>query len=170
MYERSASQFFRSTNGIQWGPDAFDESRFVMQLWILCSFRLVLGGKAGKRVSQSSRLSIIYCNYQFLYTRSSTNKSPKVPRAKFLGSDGLPCFISICKFGSFKKTFAKIASLSEIYFRFRGFILLVKTNRSVQTKKSDFYELWQQPEQLKTMAMSEAWPDIYDEEYIPEHS
>ena len=31
---------------------------------------------------------------------------PKVQRAKFLGSDGLFYFISMCKFGSFKNTFA----------------------------------------------------------------
>ena len=30
MYESSGSQFFRTTTGIQWGPDAFDESRFAM--------------------------------------------------------------------------------------------------------------------------------------------
>ena len=42
-----------------------------------------------------------------------------------------------------------ITSLSELYFRIRKFILLV------QTKKSDFYELWQQQKQLKTMEMSE---------------
>ena len=29
MYESSGSQFFRTTNGIQSGPDAFDGSRFV---------------------------------------------------------------------------------------------------------------------------------------------
>ena len=34
--------------------------------------------------------------------------------------------------------------------------------------KSDFYELWQQHKQLKTMEMSEAWPDIYNEGYIQE--
>ena len=33
-------------------------------------------------------------------------------------------------------------------------------------KKSDFSELWQQCNQLKTMGMKEAWPDIYDEGYI----
>ena len=32
--------------------------------------------------------------------------------------------------------------------------------------KSDFYELWQQHKQLKTMEMSEAWLDTFDEEYI----
>ena len=63
---------------------------------------------------------------------------PKVPRTKFLESDGRFCFSSICKFGSFKNPFAKIARLTELYFRFRRFILLVYKN-----KESDFYELWQ---------------------------
>ena len=56
MYESSSSQFFRTTTGIQSGPDAFkvDESRFVYDHLnivrvtdILCSFRLVLEGKTG---------------------------------------------------------------------------------------------------------------------------
>ena len=33
-------------------------------------------------------------------------------------------------------------------------------------QKSDFYELWQQHKQLKTMEMNEAWPDIFYEGYI----
>ena len=33
-------------------------------------------------------------------------------------------------------------------------------------QKSDFYELWQQHKQLKTAAMSEGWPDSFDEGYI----
>ena len=56
-------------------------------------------------------------------------------RAKFLGSNELYCFISICKFRSLKNPFATITSLSELYFRSTRFILLV------QTKKSDFYKL-----------------------------
>ena len=35
-----------------------------------------------------------------------------------------------------------------------------------ESKNSDFYELWQQHKQLKIMEMSEAWPDIYEDEYI----
>ena len=49
MYESLGSQFFRTTTGMQSGPDAFDESRFVMSfltilvvIEILCHFRLVL--------------------------------------------------------------------------------------------------------------------------------
>ena len=62
MYESSDSQFLRTTTGIQSGPDAFDESRFVMTfltilgvMEILCSFRLVLEGKTGKEIPESSR-------------------------------------------------------------------------------------------------------------------
>ena len=61
--------------------------------------------------------------------------------------------------GIFKNPFATITSLSELHFRFR-FILLV------QTKKSDFYELWQWHKPLKTMEISEVWPDTDDEGYI----
>ena len=53
------------------------------------------------------------------------------------------CFSRICKFGSFKNPFATITSLSELYFWFRRFILLVQTK----------YEVWQQHKLLKTMKM-----------------
>ena len=33
-------------------------------------------------------------------------------------------------------------------------------------KKSDFYELWQPHKQQKTMEMSEALPDIFNEGYV----
>ena len=70
------------------------------------------------------------------------------------------CFNSICMFGSFNNPFTTITSLSELYFRFRRFILFA------QMKKSDFYELWQQYKLLKTMEMSEVWPNTYNEGYI----
>ena len=47
-------------------PDTFDESRLVMTFLtylgvteIVCSFRLVLQGKAGKEIPQSSRLELL---------------------------------------------------------------------------------------------------------------
>ena len=62
MYKSPASLFFKTTTGIQSGPDAFDESRFAMPFLIilgvtekLCSFRLVLEGETGKEISESSR-------------------------------------------------------------------------------------------------------------------
>ena len=66
MYESSGSQFFRTTTGIQSGPDTFDEIRFVMTLLtilgvmeILCSLRLVLEGKTGKEITESSRFEFL---------------------------------------------------------------------------------------------------------------
>ena len=66
MYESSGSQFFRTTTGIQSGPDAFDESRFAMTFLtilgvmdLLCSFRLVLEGKTGKEIPESSRFEFL---------------------------------------------------------------------------------------------------------------
>ena len=66
MYDSSGSQFFRTTTGIESGPDALDESRFVMTfltilvvMEILCSFRLVLEGKTSKEIPESSRLEIL---------------------------------------------------------------------------------------------------------------
>ena len=65
-YKSSSSLFFRITTGIQSGPDAFEGSRFVMTfltilgiMEILCSFRLVLEGKTGKEIPESSRLEFL---------------------------------------------------------------------------------------------------------------
>ena len=43
-------------------------------------------------------------------------------------------FVSLCKFDRFKNPFAKITSLSKIYFRFRRFVVCAN-------EKSDFYDL-----------------------------
>ena len=66
MYESSGAQFFTTTTGIQSGPDALDESRFVMTFLtilgvteISCSFRLVLEGKTGKEMSELLRLGFL---------------------------------------------------------------------------------------------------------------
>ena len=39
------------------------------------------------------------------------------------------CFISKCKFGSFRNPFATITSLSELYLKIRRFILLAQTKK-----------------------------------------
>ena len=41
------------------------------------------------------------------------------------------CFISICKFSSFKNPFAMITSLSELYLRIRRFFSLVQTKKVI---------------------------------------
>ena len=66
MNENSGSQFFITTTGIQSGPDAFDKPRFIMTFLtilgvteILCSFKLVIEGKTGKEIPESSRLEFL---------------------------------------------------------------------------------------------------------------
>ena len=117
---------------------------------ILFSFRLVLEGKTGTWVQQVIRLEFlgkllakkfylsdvedntsIPLNSRFTFVENTISNLPKVLTAKFLGSDGLFCFISIGKFGNFKNPFATITSLSHLYFRFRRFILLVPTKKVI---------------------------------------
>ena len=138
---------------------------------IICSFKLVLEGKTGKEIPESSRLEFKekFSANNFALSGAEDNTSGPLNRggradllllrtllaicrshkSKFLGSNGLFCFISICKFGSLKNPFAMITSLSKLYLRIRRFSLGT-------IKKSDFYELWQQHKQLKTMEMNEA--------------
>ena len=66
MCESSGSQFFRTNTGIQSGQDGFDESRSVMifltilgVMTILCSFGLVLEGKTGNKIPESSILEFL---------------------------------------------------------------------------------------------------------------
>ena len=154
MYESSGSQFFRTITGIQSRPDAFHESRLVMTFLTIVgvaeklrSFKLVLEEKTGKEIPKSSgseflekfltknfflsdaegKTSGLLNRGDSIFTsvENAINNSPKVPIAKFLGSNGLFCFISICKFGNFKNPFATITSLSELLFRFKRFTLLV---------------------------------------------
>ena len=64
------SQLFRTTTGIQTGPNDFDESRLVMTFSnilgvteILCSLRLVLEGKTSKKGPVPSRLELLANNF-----------------------------------------------------------------------------------------------------------
>ena len=118
---------------------------------ILCSFKLVLEGKTGKERPESSRLefkekfsannfalsdaedntSSPLEDSRFTFVEDTISNPPEVTRAKFLGSNGLFCFGSIYKFGSFKKPFATITSLSELYLRIRRFFSLVQTKKVI---------------------------------------
>ena len=52
------------------------------------------------------------------------------------------CFISIWKFESFKKPFATITSLSELYFRFRRFVHLVQTKKNISINYGNSTTSW----------------------------
>ena len=162
-----AHSSLRTTTVIQSGPDAFDRSRFIKTFLtilgvteILCSFRLVLEGKTGKEIPESSRLGFLEkfsaSNFalsdaedntsrpysRFTFAENTIGNLPNVPTATFLGSDGVFCFISICKCGSFKNPFATITSLSELYFRNRRFILLVHTKKVISTYYGSSTSSW----------------------------
>ena len=96
MYESSGSEFFRTTTGIQSGPDAYDESRFVMTFLtnfgvmdILCSFRLVLEGKTGKEIPESSRFEFLekFLANNFALSDAEDNTSGPLNRG---GTSDLP--------------------------------------------------------------------------------
>ena len=55
----------------------------------------------------------------------------KSPVSQVSGTWWTLCFISICKFGSFKNALATITSLLELYFKFRRSILLVQTRKVI---------------------------------------
>ena len=65
IYETSGSQFFKTTTGIQSGPDAFDNSRIIITFLTtsgvreICDFRLFLEGKTVKQIPESSRLEFL---------------------------------------------------------------------------------------------------------------
>ena len=66
MSESLGSQFLRTTTRIQSGSDAFDKSRLIMTFLtilgdteILCTFRLVIEGKIGKKIPESSKLEFL---------------------------------------------------------------------------------------------------------------
>ena len=140
-------------------------------LWvteILCSFRLVLQGKTGKVIFKSSRFEFKEKNFANSFTLTDAEDNTSGPLNTW-GVADLPLLRTLLAirqksqepgFWEVMDSFDLVAhgslaasrtftSLFELYFRFR----------------SDFYEIWQQHKQLKTMEMSEAWSDTYDEEY-----
>ena len=91
---------------------------------ILCNFKIVPEGKAGKAITESSRLEFLQkTTLGPLYRRGITDLL--LLRTLFFVTDS--CFIRIRKSGSFKKPFGMITSLFELHLRHRRFILLVQT-------------------------------------------
>ena len=116
MYESSGSQFFKTTTGIQSGPDAFDESRFVMTfltilgvMEILCSFRLVLKGKAGKEIPEPSRFEFLekFLANNFALSDAEDNTSGPLKRG---GIADLPLLRTPCHIQNFA-IFRRVAYL-----------------------------------------------------------
>ena len=137
MYESLGSQFFTTITGIQSGLDAFDESRFVMTflttlrvMEILCSFWLVLEGKIGKEIPESLRLEFLekFLANNFALLDAEGNTSGPLNRGGIADLPLLRTLLAICQ-NSF--VFVIITSLSELYFRFRRFVLLTQTKKVI---------------------------------------
>ena len=83
---------------MQSGSDAFNRSRFVMTfltilgIMKICSFRLVLEGKTGKEITESSRLDFIekFSANNFALSDAGDNTSALLNRG---GIAGLPLAI-----------------------------------------------------------------------------
>ena len=123
---------------------------------ILCGFKLVLEGKTGKEITESSRLEFLEKvsannfslsdaedNTTSLLNTGGTAELPLLRTLLAICQKSLEpsfrevmdsYFISICKFGSFKNPYAMITSLSELYFRIRRFILLIETKKVISLK------------------------------------
>ena len=120
---------------------------------ILCNFGLVLEGKTGREIPESSRLEFLedFLANKFALSDAEGNAFCLLNRG---GIADLPLlrtllairlksrepsfwkvmnsfFSNICKFGSLKNPFAVITSLSELYFRFGRFILLVQSKKRI---------------------------------------
>ena len=117
----------------------------------MMQFQISSRRQTGKQIPQSSRLEFLekFSGKNFALSDAEDNTSgplnrggiadlpflrtlsPKVMRAKFLGSNELFCFVGICKFGSLKNSFPTITSLSQLYFTIRRSILLVQTKKVI---------------------------------------
>ena len=118
---------------------------------ILGSLRLVLEGKTDKKIHQSSILELLekFSANKFGLSDAENNTSGLLNGGGIADLPFLrtlfticqkfqepsfwavvePCFIRIHTFDSFKNSFATTSSLSEFYFTFRRFILLLQTKR-----------------------------------------
>ena len=106
MSEGLGSQCFRTTIRIQSGPGIFDESRFVMTFLtilgiteILCSFRLVLEGKTGKEIPESSRLEFLekFLANNFALSEAEDNTSGPLNRGGIADLPLLRTLLAICQ-------------------------------------------------------------------------
>ena len=97
----------------------------------------------------------MYCRFTFV--ENTLSNLPKVLRATFLGSKGLFCFISICKFASFKNPFATITNLPELYFRFRRFILLIQMKKVISMNYGSSTSSWKPWRWVRLDLMFSKW-------------
>ena len=133
---------------------------------ILCSFRLVLEGKTGKEIPESSRLEFLekFLANNFALSDEKDNTSGPQNRGSIADLPLLRTILAICKkswepsfwevMDSFvlvrytslagsRTLFAMITtSLSKLNFRFRRFILLVQTKKLISMTYGSSTSCW----------------------------
>ena len=111
-------------------------------------------GKTGKKIPESSRLEFLerFLGNNFVLLDAEDNTSRPLNNEGIVNLTLLRtllaihqksrepsfwevmdsfCFISICKLGSFNNPFALITSMSELYFRFSRFVLLMQRKKVI---------------------------------------
>ena len=145
---------------------------------ILCSFRLVREGKAGKEIPESSMIRVLrFFANSFALSDAEDNTFGRFNRGAIAD---LPLLRTLLTFHqkSQEPTFREVMdSVLLTYAIFAASSTLLQKsiaclNITVQkiystgtNKKNDFYQLWEQHKQLKAIEMIEFWSDIYNEGY-----
>ena len=80
-------------------------------------------------------------NSRFTFVENTISNSPKIPRVKFLWSDGLFCFSSICKFGTLLEQLLAFLNFN-CNFRLRRFILLLQTKKVISMNYGSSANSW----------------------------
>ena len=149
---------------------------------IFCSFRLVLEGKTGREKPESSRLKFLwkFSSNNFTLPDAEYNTCEPLNRGGIADSPLLERYSQCAKSPECQVSGKRWTLLFYLHVHvsqpqepFCNDFLPVWTFYKIQriypfsaNEKSNFYELWQQQKQLKTMEMSEAWPDTFGEGYI----
>ena len=175
MCESSGSQYFRTPTGIPSGPNAFGESRLVMTfltilgvMKILCNFRLVLEGKTGKEIPESSRLEFLEKCLANNFTLSDAEDDTSGPLNRGRIAD-LPLLRTLLAIGqkSQKPSFwevmdsfvlvayASLAASGTLWQQLLACLNFTFTKKKKKKKISMSYGSSARRKMLKTMDMSE---------------
>ena len=146
---------------------------------ISCSFRLVLEGKTGRqsdtRAIKIRALRKVFSNFVSLDTEDNTNGPLNRENYLYL------CWENYCPESHvsakrwtllfYLSAYTSLAASRTLLQRLLAYLNLTLNSEDLFCwckQKIDFYELWQQHKLLKSIEVSEVWPDTYDEGYIPE--
>ena len=128
---------------------------------ILCSFRLVLKARTLSDAEGNTFGLLNGDGVEDLHLlRTLLAIHQKFREPSFWEVTDFFVFISICMCGSFKNSFATITSLSELYFRFRRFTLLLQTKKEISIYCGSSTSSWKPWRWVRFDLMLSMW-DIY---------